>query len=110
VAQAAGDGRGGLGHQRPRLVGLGPDPVRNVAEHSAAATVDVRLAAGPDTVALTVADDGIGFDVAGLAGTPAGGHVGLLLLQDLARTAGGRLEIDASPGRGTILQLEVPPR
>src|SRR5215213_7255217 len=83
------------------------EAVRNVAEHSAAGTVDVRLAA-TDTVTLTVADDGIGFDPATLADTPAGGHVGLLLLQDLARTAGGRLEIDASPGRGTRLQLEVP--
>jgi len=83
------------------------EAVRNVAEHSAAGTVDVRLAA-TDTVTLTVADDGIGFDPATLADTPAGGHVGLLLLKDLARTAGGRLEIDASPGRGTRLHLEVP--
>ena len=85
------------------------EAVRNVAEHSAAGTVDVRLIA-TGTVALTVADDGIGFDPAKLADTPAGGHVGLLLLRDLARTAGGSLEIDASPGRGTRLQLEVPPR
>ena len=84
------------------------EAVRNVAEHSAAAAVDVRLAAGPGTVALTVADDGIGFDLAALADTPAGGHVGLLLLQDLARSAGGRLDIESSPGRGTTLQLEVP--
>jgi two-component system, NarL family, sensor kinase len=72
------------------------EAVRNVAEHSAAAAVDVRLEAGA-TVRLTVADDGIGFDVARLADTPAGGHVGLLLLQDLARTAGGTLELDSSP-------------
>jgi two-component system NarL family sensor kinase len=80
-----------------------------VAEHSAAGTVDVRLTAA-DTVALTVADDGIGFDPAELADTPAGGHVGLLLLRDLARTAGGSLEIDASPGCGSRLHLEVPAR
>jgi two-component system, NarL family, sensor kinase len=69
----------------------------------------VRLVA-TDTVALTVADDGIGFDLAKLADTPAGGHVGLLLLQDLARAAGGSLEIEATPGRGTLLRLEVPAR
>src|SRR4029453_3390315 len=57
------------------------------------------------TVALTVADDGIGFDVAKLADTPAGGHVGLLLLQDLARTAGGSPESEAAPARGTLLRL-----
>ena len=65
------------------------EAVRNVAEHSAAGAVDVRLEASGAMVALTVADDGIGFDVARLADTPAGGHVGLLLLRDLARTAGG---------------------
>jgi signal transduction histidine kinase len=85
------------------------EAVRNVAEHSAAGTVDVRLTAG-EQVALTVADDGIGFDPATLADTPADGHVGLLLLQDLARTAEGRLELHASPGRGTRLHLEVPAR
>jgi two-component sensor histidine kinase len=53
-------------------------------------------------------DDGIGFDVARLADTPAGGHVGLLLLRDLVTTAGGTLELDSSPGRGTRVHLEVP--
>ena len=84
------------------------EAVRNVAEHSAAGGVDVELEVAGGTVALTVADDGIGFDPARLADTPAGGHVGLLLLQDLARAAGGSLRIDASPGRGTTVRLEVP--
>jgi two-component system, NarL family, sensor kinase len=86
------------------------EAVRDVAEHSAATTVDARPEAAGDTVTLDVADDGNGFKVDKLADTPAGGHVGLLLLRDLARTAGGSLEIDASPGRGTRLHLEVPRR
>jgi signal transduction histidine kinase len=85
------------------------EAVRNVAEHSAATAVDLRLAHTGATVALTVADDGIGFDVAALADTPAGGHVGLPM-SDLARTAGGTLAIDSSPGRGTRVHLEVPAR
>jgi signal transduction histidine kinase len=98
-----------LGDEAAGLVfRVAQEAVRNVAEHSAAASVAVRLDPGPDAVTLTVTDDGIGFDLAALADTPAGGHVGLLLLQDLARAAGGRLAIDASPGRGTTLRLEVP--
>jgi len=98
-----------LGDDRAELVfRVAQEAVRNVAEHSAAGTVDLQLKAAGGTVALTVADDGIGFDPARLAGTPAGGHVGLLLLQDLARAAGGSLRIDASPGRGTTVHLEVP--
>jgi two-component system NarL family sensor kinase len=84
------------------------EAVRNVAEHSAASAVDVRLEASGATVRLTVADDGVSFEVARLADTPAGGHVGLLLLRDLVRTAGGTLEIDSNPGRGTRVHLEVP--
>ena len=98
-----------LGDDRAELVfRVAQEAVRNVAEHSAAGGVDVELEVAGGTVALTVADDGIGFDPARLADTPAGGHVGLLLLQDLARAAGGSLRIDASPGRGTTVRLEVP--
>ena len=98
-----------LGDDRAELVfRVAQEAVRNVAEHSAAGAVDVELEVAGGTVALTVADDGIGFDPARLADTPAGGHVGLLLLQDLARAAGGSLRIDASPGRGTTVRLEVP--
>jgi two-component system NarL family sensor kinase len=98
-----------LGDDRAELVfRVAQEAVRNVAEHSAAGAVDVELEATAATVALTVADDGIGFDPARLADPPAGGHVGLLLLQDLARAAGGTLRIDASPGRGTTVHLEVP--
>jgi two-component system, NarL family, sensor kinase len=85
------------------------EAVRNVAEHSAAGGVDVRLEAADAAVTLVVADDGIGFDADRLASSPAGGHVGLLLLRDLVATAGGTLEVDSSPGRGTRVTLEVPP-
>jgi len=69
------------------------EAVRIVAEDSAASAVDVRLEAGA-TVSLTVADDSIGFEVARLADTPAG----------------GTLELHSNPGRGTRVHLEVPAR
>jgi two-component system, NarL family, sensor kinase len=81
----------------PHRAGL-PAALRDLLDPLAGRGIEVRLDV-PD-----------GFDPAALAGTPAGGHVGLLLLQDLARTAGGHLRIDASPGRGSTLHLQLPTR
>jgi signal transduction histidine kinase len=43
-----------------------------------------------------------------VAASAVRGHVGLHLLAELAREAGGRLDIDAVPGGGTRLRLEIP--
>jgi two-component system NarL family sensor kinase len=84
------------------------EAVRNVAEHAGATSVDMRVETGDGMIRLTVADNGVGFDVGRLHRRPVEGHVGLLLLQDLVRTAGGSLEIDSSPGKGTRLRLGAP--
>ncbi|HZD73153.1 MAG TPA: ATP-binding protein [Actinomycetota bacterium] len=84
------------------------EAVRNIAEHAAAKSVDMRLESTDGTVQLTVADDGVGFDTARLRGRPAEGHVGLLLLRDLVQTAGGTLGIESTPGQGTCLRLGAP--
>jgi signal transduction histidine kinase len=55
-----------------------------------------------------VTDDGRGFDEAAVAERRAEGHMGLAMLEDLARTAGGDLHLDSEPGRGTTVSLEVP--
>jgi len=36
------------------------------------------------------------------------GHFGLRVLGDMARAAGGRLDVTSEPGCGTRLSLEVP--
>ena len=84
------------------------EAVRNVAEHAGASSVDMRLETGDGMIRLTVADNGVGFDVGRLQRRPVEGHVGLLLLHDLVRTAGGSLEIDSTPGQGTRLRLGAP--
>lgn len=79
------------------------EALRNVAAHSGARHVIVQVQL-PDRLArLTVSDDGRGFD-----GHADEGHMGLRLLADLAREAGGRLEIDSKPGAGTRISVEAP--
>ena len=81
------------------------EAVRNVLAHADAGRVDVHVRARAGRAVLEVEDDGRGFDVAAHA---AAGHLGLRLLDDLARDAGGRLEVHSEPGRGTCVRVEAP--
>jgi signal transduction histidine kinase len=56
-------------------------------------------------VALTIRDDGRGFDRAEVRGR---GGLGLISLDERVRLVGGRIAIDTSPGRGTELRVVVP--
>jgi len=84
------------------------EALRNVMAHSEAQRVDVSVILENSHAGLTIADDGRGFtpDVAQAARDD--GHLGLRVLADMAQDAGGRLDIDSEPGRGTRVSLEVP--
>ena len=84
------------------------EALRNVARHARASRVAVEVHAHGDRVRVEVADDGVGFSPDLVTKRQADGHVGLHLLAELAAEAGGRLDIEASPGVGTRLRLEVP--
>ncbi|GAA1843474.1 hypothetical protein GCM10009736_06660 [Actinomadura bangladeshensis] len=77
----------------------------NALRHAQAGTVEVRLAADDATAVLEVADDGSGFDA---SDTETQGGLGLASMRDRAYSIGGELTIDAAPGRGTTVRLEVP--
>jgi signal transduction histidine kinase len=83
---------------------IAQEAVRNTLRHSRAHELCVSLVQEEGLVRLEVADDGRGFE-----GTVVGadGHIGLRLVSDLAREAGGRLEIKSGPGRGAVVRLEM---
>jgi two-component system, NarL family, sensor kinase len=78
------------------------EALRNVARHSGASRVLVRVETGAGQARLIVEDDGGGFD-----GRVEEGHLGLRLLTDLAHEAGGELKLDTSDG-GTRVCVEAP--
>lgn len=84
------------------------EALRNASRHSGASAITATVAGARGTAILEVADDGVGFAPAVLAERPAEGHFGLRLVGDLARDAGGRLEVDSAPGSGTVIRVEVP--
>lgn len=77
----------------------------NALRHAGADTVEVRLAAQDARAVLEVADDGSGFDA---SDTEHQGGLGLASMRDRAYSIGAALTIDAAPGRGTTVRLEVP--
>ncbi|TDB88753.1 GAF domain-containing sensor histidine kinase [Actinomadura sp. 7K534] len=78
----------------------------NALRHAGAQTVEVRLATSDGSAVLEVADDGSGFDTSDAA-EPQNG-LGLASMRDRAYSIGGGLTIDARPGKGTTVRLEVP--
>ncbi len=69
----------------------------------------VRMAARPDAVAITVEDDGAGFDTTRFgAETAATGGFGLYSIKERFHMLGGSMEIDSRPSEGTRITLTVP--
>jgi two-component system NarL family sensor kinase len=83
------------------------EAVRNTLAHADARSLRVTVRRANGRASLDVSDDGRGFSEPERTRAIEGGHLGLALLEDLARDAGGRLDVDSSP-EGTHVRLEVP--
>ncbi|MBS0339146.1 MAG: histidine kinase, partial [Proteobacteria bacterium] len=77
--------------------------LRNVERHAGAQQLRVQLARSEDgsSVALEIADDGVGFET----GADAAGHYGLVGLAEQAEAIGADLQISSRPGAGTCIRL-----
>lgn len=78
------------------------EALNNCARHSRAKTVRIRIRQEPTYVALSVQDDGQGFD----SGQTKG--LGLLGIQERVASLGGKCKIHSAPGNGTIVAVELP--
>jgi two-component system NarL family sensor kinase len=84
------------------------EALRNVVAYADARTVRVELTRTDGTARLVVRDDGRGFTPEARERRKAEGHLGLSLLEELVRQAGGRLDVRSAEGQGTSVELEVP--
>ena len=85
------------------------EAVTNVIRHAQARVVEVELSQGNGTLQLVVRDDGRGFDVPAARKRAAqGGSQGLLSMQERVALAGGILQIESAPGRGTTIRARLP--
>jgi len=84
------------------------EALTNIGKHADASLVRVTARRVDGEVQLSVCDDGRGFDPEAVAHRLEEGHLGLPAMRKRAALVGGRLEIEAAPGRGTIVRLAFP--
>ena len=89
---------------RTYLYRIVQEGLTNCARHAQAKNIRVRLEDANGQVALTVEDDGVGFDAH--AGVVYG--LGLLGLTERVRELSGQIAIESQPGRGTKLAVILP--
>ncbi len=81
----------------------------NVAKHSSATAVQVRLGTGSDgVVELSVRDNGVGLDARSVSELVQQGHFGLAGMRERVEAAGGRWALRSRPGHGTEIVARIP--
>ena len=90
------------------LFRIAQEALRNGAVHGDARHLDVTLMRAGDSIDLTVADDGNGFDVEAVRQDGSG--LGLVSMEERVHLAGGHVEILSRPRVGTSIRVSVPAR
>lgn len=92
------------------LFGGARELMNNAGRHARAKVCDVVLTLGDDSVELSVSDDGIGIDAAGLGAQipDVDGGFGLFSLRSRIEELGGNLQLGPRDGGGTRATLKLP--
>jgi signal transduction histidine kinase len=86
------------------LFRIAQEALQNALKYSRAHRVAMHLASSPETITLTISDDGAGFDVEGAWGK----GLGLISMDERVEAVGGRFEIRSGPVGGTRVTAAVP--
>ncbi|MEF2279175.1 GAF domain-containing protein [Deinococcus sp. YIM 134068] len=87
---------------------LAQEALTNVDKHAHASSAAIRIAFDEGGVRVAVSDDGQGFTPGQAQARAQAGHLGLIGLRERVALAGGELEVDSEPGRGTTLRFRLP--
>lgn len=82
----------------------------NIAKHANAHRVEIIIEYSPERLTLSIEDDGKGFSLPehNQKEKPTEQGFGILGIQERAHTIGGTVEIESSPGHGTLIRLTLP--
>jgi two-component system CheB/CheR fusion protein len=80
------------------------EALTNVAKHAEASMINIELALDGQPLRLSVADDGSGFELAGLHSR----GLGIINMQEMAEFSGGSFYLASTPGGGTRISVELP--
>ena len=93
------------------LFRIAQEALTNIVKHAQAQNVVLALQCESGRVALDIADDGCGFDLAATRQPGPSTHWGLQMMAERADAVGARLRMESTPGHGTriIIELERQP-
>ena len=80
------------------------EALQNAVRHGHARTISMHVKGSPSDLALTIVDDGIGFDVKDMWGK----GLGLVSMTERLESIGGSLAIHSSPGAGACIEVHAP--
>lgn len=89
-----------------QLLRIAQEALANVRKHAQASAVRIELHLDDGRLLLGVIDNGRGFDPE-LSGR-AMGHFGLKTMRERAQSIGAQLHLDAAPGAGSRITVELP--
>lgn len=81
------------------------EALTNVARHSNASRVELRIRRGAAGLVVDVRDDGRGITEGEVHGPSS---IGLMGMRERAGLVGGTVTVEGTPGRGTIVSVRVP--
>jgi len=84
------------------------EALANCLRHAGARRLSLAARCDDGELSVWLIDDGRGFDPRRAAGATPGQHLGLVSMRERAAFAGGRLDVESAPGRGTTICLRVP--
>lgn len=94
---------------RRGLYRIAQEALTNVAHHASASEVSVTVDVAIDQVALTIKDNGQGFDPEeALIREYNREHFGLRGMKERASSLGGTCEIESHPNSGTSVMVDIP--
>jgi len=79
------------------------EAMQNCAKYAGATRITIRLSDGDGALAISVADDGVGFDP-----SAPGRGTGIQGMSDRLAALGGQLLVTSAPGSGTVIEGRVP--
>jgi two-component system NarL family sensor kinase len=86
------------------------EAVRNAVAHADPRKVSVAVVSENGSASLTVSDDGRGFEPEEERRRRDEGHVGLQLMREMVRDAGGEMQVESRAGLGTSIRVNIPQR
>lgn len=89
------------------LLLLTQEAITNTLKHASARGITLTLSFAEKNLSLGIRDDGVGFELAEVAG-PSSGHFGLQGMRERIKRLGGTIEITSARQCGTLIHVVVP--